>query len=192
MYGLIEPHGPQIKPAFAHQHAQQRAAGAGVAQLGFFDHAANRDQLVFLQIGDAAQIGEVLIIAREDRTARSATFQDRAAAIIRPRAGPTPLRNCTGCEQRARRGGGMSPERSSACWALGASTVGSAWDMVVVYTCSFGTRRRGDAERGSFFRPPLRVGSEAKRQPPPTSPFSASPREQIPGRIGFAAVGRFP
>ncbi len=62
---LIEPHRSQIKPTVAHQHAQHRSARTSIAQLGFFHHAANREQLVLLQFGNAAQVGQVLIIARE-------------------------------------------------------------------------------------------------------------------------------
>ena len=125
--GLIEPHRPQIEPALANQHAQERPAGAGVSQLGFFDHAANRDQLVCFQIGDAAQIGEVLIIARKVEQHIRDCLEIELPQQFGPRR-PDAFEKLHRRMQRFRRR--RSGSRRSA--VLETSIVGSACDMEVV------------------------------------------------------------
>ena len=68
---LIEPQGPQVAGALPQEDPQYRAACLTAAQLDLFHRAQHADQRAFLQLIDAAQVGEILIVARkkEDQVA---------------------------------------------------------------------------------------------------------------------------
>ena len=114
---LIEPKRTQIEPAVAHQHAQQRAAGPGVAQFAFLPRCRGPKAVCLAPDRRRYASRSGLDNRAGNKRARRRRCSDRADAIT-PRAGPTPLRNCSG--MRSVRGGAVAvgvpaPGISSTC-----------------------------------------------------------------------------
>ncbi len=62
---LIEPQGPKVTCSLPQQQAQHRAADAPIGQVDLLDGAQHADERAFFELVDRAQVGQILVIARE-------------------------------------------------------------------------------------------------------------------------------
>src|SRR5262245_10830040 len=83
---LVEPECPQVVVPLSHKDTHDRLAEATTATLNLDDLAANRLNVIFLQISDLPPIREVFIIARKKEQ------QVRRRANVEPLQHPRPLR----------------------------------------------------------------------------------------------------
>ena len=67
------------------EHAEDAAAGAGVAQVDVLDHAADALQLAFFQLVDFPLVAEVLVIAGEEEEHVAGGVQAQPFEQFRPR-----------------------------------------------------------------------------------------------------------
>ncbi len=82
--GLIEPYGPDVATLAADEGAQDRAPGRRVPLIQLDHGAVQADEGLVLQINNACQVGQVLIIAREEEDDIPRRFQSQLAQQLGP------------------------------------------------------------------------------------------------------------